>query len=88
MKYEEFVHLLRFECPHCGSPIVAAITSEYSNLEETDAREVGLRCNCHWTGESLGLTSRHHLVVQREQGRIISASFNSDSTENLASLKI
>lgn len=71
------VHVLLFECPQCGCPVPSAITSEKRNLEELDARHVGLECrNCHWSGRSLGLNARHHLVVdwgtQRPASRALS----------------
>jgi len=62
---DSVVHVLLFECPGCGCPVPSAITNNEKNLENVDARNVTLDChNCYWSGASLGLNAKHHLVVE------------------------
>jgi hypothetical protein len=57
---EEFLHLLCFRCPRCGSPITTSITCDQKNIEEVDGRKISLRCGCGWMGAAHGFTASRH----------------------------
>jgi len=67
MADEMFLHMLLYECPQCGSPMWATISSRESNLEEIDARELEVKCKCRRTGRVLGVSAKRHLVDRQNR---------------------
>ena len=81
MSKKIFAHVLLFECPQCGAPIDSVLTTDCSNPEEVDSREVHLRCKCNWGCKSHGFAAKRRLIVAWEpQSAQVSQSVDRDST--------
>jgi hypothetical protein len=63
MDEKHFVHMLLFQCPQCGEPIAAAKSTLHRSLENVDASEMELTCNCLWTGKILGMEAKRHIIL-------------------------
>jgi hypothetical protein len=59
----KYLHVLAFQCPRCGMPMVEWVTSPQRNLEATDASAFTPKCSCGWSGRQLGAQAREHLVL-------------------------
>ncbi len=57
-----YVHILAFECPNCGNPVLEWTFSPMQNLESVDASALHPKCVCGWTSRWLGAQARGHLV--------------------------
>jgi predicted RNA-binding Zn-ribbon protein involved in translation (DUF1610 family) len=60
----EYVHVLLFQCPRCGEPVVFARLTASRNLEEVDADPASYSCKCGHVGVLLGLRARQHWVEE------------------------
>jgi predicted RNA-binding Zn-ribbon protein involved in translation (DUF1610 family) len=60
----QYVHVLLFECPQCGEPVVFARLTASRNLEEVDADTASYSCKCGHVGVLLGLRARQHWVEE------------------------
>jgi hypothetical protein len=58
-----FLHILVFQCPQCGKPIVESLLSPMRSLESIDSARVDLKCSCGWSDRRLGAQARRHFVL-------------------------
>ena len=60
----EYVHVLLFQCPQCGEPVVFARVTASRNLEEVDGETASYSCKCGHLGAILGIHARQHWVEE------------------------
>ena len=84
MEKENFVHILLFRCPRCSEPIAVANSAVHRSIEKFDASEMGLACNCLWTGKALGMEAKRHIVLDWDGAATKNPMAGSDRSEAAA----